>query len=124
VLWRDTLEKNKVLEALKHLRNVEIHLETMNMSTRTTLSNMGDGKATITVSGLMLHEPALKAIGRLAPHTTAIEYLVSKPIVEIADDGLRELEHAVREGRERGFLKPQPLSGLTSRWEAAPTDVS
>ncbi len=107
--WRATLDQNNILEALKHLRNVEIHDETMNMSTRTTLSNIGEGKGDINVSGLMLHEAALRTSRRLAPHHTAIEYLISKPIVVIAEDGVRELEGAVRDGRERGFLKPQPL---------------
>jgi hypothetical protein len=56
---------------------------------------------------------ALRAVRRLASNPIAIEYLVSKPIVEIADDGIRELEDAVREGRELGLLKPQPLSRVS-----------
>jgi hypothetical protein len=120
VQWRAALNENNVLEALMHLRNAEIHDETMNMSTRTTVSNMGEGKADVKVSGLVLHEAALRAIRRLAPHPSAIEYLVSRPIVEIAEHGIRESEDAVREGRERGFLKPQPLLGPTSKQEAHP----
>jgi hypothetical protein len=114
VRWRTELDNNTVLDALTHLRNVEIHDETMNMSTKATLSNMRNGGADLTVSGLMLHEAALRAIRRLEQHPSAVEYLISKPIVEIAEDGVRELENAVLLGRRLGFLQPQPLSGFKS----------
>lgn len=108
--WRAGIDCNVALRALHHLRDVEVHDETLNMSSSVRLTEMQTNPL-LHASGLMLDERSLRGIKRLANHPELLEYLTSKSVIEIARDGVDHLEQIVSEGRQRGYLAPQPLSG-------------
>lgn len=107
--WRDQVDDNVVLEAFHHLRDVDIHDETLNIASRITLRNL-QGTPEVRLSGLILDERSLKGIKRLARQPEALKYLMSKNIIEIVREGVTELERIVAEGRALGYLAPQRLS--------------
>ncbi|HEX4013529.1 MAG TPA: hypothetical protein VHX17_06525 [Candidatus Cybelea sp.] len=109
--WRQALDQNVVMEALHHLRDVEIHDETLNMRSMVTLRDIQTANPKLEISDLKLDERGTRSITRLVKYPEALEYLVSRSILEIARNGVAALEGAIHEGRERGFLRPQRLSG-------------
>jgi hypothetical protein len=108
--WRKDIDNNPVLEALHHLRDVDIHDETLNMKSTTRLLDLQTNPK-IEVSGLILDEKWLGGLARLGKHPAALEYLIGKNILNIAHEGIAEVERAVAEGRERGYLRPQRAAG-------------
>jgi hypothetical protein len=101
--WRRSLDNNPVLDALHHLRDVEIHDETLGLASTTTINPVA-GSPDIKWSGLMLSDESLSDIRRFLKRREAITYLTSKPILEIAEDGFREIVKAIEDGREKGYL--------------------
>jgi hypothetical protein len=80
------------------------------MTTSLSLSELQTNHQ-IQVSGLTLHDRGLRAIKRLANRPDVVTYLASNGIVEIAREGLVELERIVIEGRQLNYLPAQRLSG-------------
>jgi hypothetical protein len=110
--WRAAIDKNIVLEALHHLRDVEIHDETVNLATTVRMTDI-QSNPTIYLSGLMLDDRSLAAIKRVATHPESLEYLTSRSVIEICREGVSTLERVVQEGRDLHYLDPQPLSGYS-----------
>ncbi|HEY1728284.1 MAG TPA: hypothetical protein VGG22_07925 [Candidatus Baltobacteraceae bacterium] len=102
--WRRAIDADMTLEALHHLRDADIHDETLNVG-----MTMSIRQGQFSFSGLHLHERALAANSRIAKRPEILRYLLSKSIIDIATEGLKSLESVVEDGRRRGFLKPQPL---------------
>lgn len=107
--WRSQIDNNPIMEALHHLRDVDIHDETMNMSSTMTFQNFGDGQGELSTSGLTLHRGTLVANERLKRRPQVIEVLVARPILEIAREGLAAVKNVVHDGRRLGYLTPQKV---------------
>lgn len=106
--WRADIDRRPALDALHHLRDIDIHDQTLNMAMTTTVRMRPVPE--IQFSDLRLHATSLAANKRLAKRPSALAYLTENSIVEIARDGVSELEEVILDGRERGYLKSQQLT--------------
>lgn len=107
--WRERIDNDLAMEALHHLRDVDIHDETLNMSNTMNFKTLDDGQGELSTSGLMLHRGTLVANKRLKKRPEVINFLADRPIMEIAEHGISSLKAIVEEGKRLGYLTAQKV---------------
>jgi hypothetical protein len=108
--WRKRIDNDPIMEAFRHLRDVDIHDETLNMSARLSITKNDDGTDSLGTSGLMLHRDTLSANRRLQRVPEVIDLWSARPILRISQDGLKALTDIVHEGQQLGYLRPQTVT--------------
>jgi hypothetical protein len=106
--WRKQIDDVPVLKAFHHLRDLDIHDETMNFGSTTKFVS-GDPEP-ITTTEFALHRATLEASRRLKTHPDVIETLCSGSIVDISKTGIETLKAIVKDGFSKGYLTLQKLT--------------
>lgn len=105
--WRKAIDEVPVLKAFRHLRDLDIHDETLNFSSTTTV-RAGDPAPMTT--DFTLHKTTLEASRRLKAFPDVIAILCSDSIVNLAEQGLETLKAVVKDGFSKGHLTLQQLT--------------
>lgn len=101
--WYDSLKNRKLLAAFKHLRDSDIHDETISPAVQHTIrmGPQGSQERGFTVASGSLH-----GLERFKNHSNLADMLCERPILSLAEDALNELRTVVEEGRAKGYLTP------------------
>jgi hypothetical protein len=102
--WRAQIDDSPVLDALHHLRDVDIHDGIPEQATTVRVQGIQTGKPSVTVEPLRLAADSLKQNRRFKNRDAALAYLQDRCIPDIARDGCAELARVLDEGRQNGFI--------------------
>jgi hypothetical protein len=106
--WRARVEARDLLEALRLLRNSDIHQGIITTATRFRIGQVVDAGAghlhvELANAAVSLSIEALLELKQLRDKPLLAWLLASEPIVKLADRGLAELAAIATEGREAGY---------------------
>ena len=102
--WRGRIDDTPVLDALHHIRDIDIHDEIPEHATTVKVRGIQTGNPSVTIDPIGLAFESLNQNRRFRNRDPALAYLHNRSVLDIARDGRAELARVLGEGRQRGFL--------------------